>query len=62
MLKDEFPKPGDVVEIQGSVPTKIGVVVSESRKMFMVGETVLVLADGCVERYLKEKLKVIKSG
>ena len=62
MLKDEFPKPGDVVEIQGSVPTKIGVVVSESRKMFMVGETVLVLADGYVERYLKEKLKVIKSG
>ena len=60
-MKNQIPRPGDLVEIEGSHPPKIGVVVSEGRKMFMVGETVLVLADGYVERYLRDRLRVIKS-
>ena len=54
------PKPGDVVEIKSEGPSRIGVVVSDSKKMFMVGETVLVLTDGQVKRYLKERLKIVK--
>ena len=55
------PKPGDVVEIKGTDPTRVGVVVEGSRKMFMVGETVLVLEDGQIKRYLKERLKIVNT-
>ena len=60
-MKSKIPRPGDLVEVEGSHPPKIGIVVEEGRKMFMVGETVLVLTDGYVERYLRDRLKVIKS-
>ena len=59
MLKNETLKPGVVVEVGNTHPPKIGIVVSEARKMFMVGETVLVLVDGHLQRYLKDRLKVI---
>lgn len=61
MLKNDIFRPGDVVEIGNADPSRIGVVVSEVRKMFMAGETVLVLTDGRVERYLKDKLKKVIS-
>lgn len=54
------PKPGDVVEIRNTDPPRFAVVMSGSKKMFMVGETVLVLENGQVERYLKERLKIVK--
>ena len=59
MLKSKILKPGTIVEIGDTRPPKIGIVVSEVRKMFMVGETVLVLTDGHMQRYLKDRLRVI---
>ncbi len=55
-----YPKPGDVVEIKNTDPPRIAVVMSGSKKMFMVGETVLVLENGEIKRYVKERLKIIK--
>ena len=59
MLKNEILRPGVIVEIGNAHPPKIGIVVSEARKMFMVGETVLVLTDGHIQRYLKDRLRII---
>ena len=64
-MKSRPPQVGDLVEVIGNngyvgyTPPKIGVVVSGSKKMFMVGETLLVLIDGTVHRYLKDRLRIV---
>ena len=51
------PKPGDVVEIRNTDPPRFAVVMSGSKKMFMVGEVYRVLVEGEVEVVLKDRVR-----
>ena len=51
---------GDLVRVQLGDTTKYGVIVQESKKMFMVGEVLKVLVEGEIKTVLKDKLAPIK--
>tara|TARA_B100001094_G_C18001519_1_gene705436 strand:- start:64 stop:255 length:192 start_codon:yes stop_codon:yes gene_type:complete len=53
-------KLGDLVRLQLGEETKYGVVIQESKKMFMAGEVIAVLVDGEIRRVIKDKVSLVK--
>ena len=50
-------KVGDVVKVKNS--NTLGIIVTEKRKMFMVGWVLDVLVDGVIKRVVEENLEVV---
>ena len=50
-------KVGDVVKVKNS--NTLGIIVTEKRKMFMVGWVLDVLVDGVIKRVIEENLEVV---
>jgi len=53
-------KLGDLVKVQLGDEMKYGIVIQESKKMFMAGEVIAILVDGEVRRVIKDKVSLIK--
>ena len=53
-------KPGDIVQVEYSNCSKVGIVVKSARKMFMVGPVLEVLIDGEVLKCTIEKVSLLK--
>lgn len=53
-------KIGDIVRIKTNRGNRIGVVVSNKKKRFMIGSTMNVMIDGSVKEVLFENIELVK--